>query len=382
MAQQQEHYLILCVDKDNDVGRKASVVTPLIGRDKVLDAAIRLAVSDPEEADANAIFAAVKKYDSMINQGIGCEVAVVSGDEKGGFTADTKIRKQVEELVKKGLFTGIIFVSDGADDESVIPILQAIRPIVSVERVIIKQSQTVEETYEVLGRYLRMLIYDTRYSKWALGVPGLILLLAGFFIIIGRVFEAELATLLIVGGTFFVRGFGIDRAISGYFKQGPHGYIRLFTLLTSILLLFVSITEGYDYLVLHAPQQVNLIQSDPSLILVYGGQIIGYFISGSLALLWVSIGVYISGSLLVHIMRGSVRLYRDAVIIVMLGLLYLPLQTFSAFLIGGQRESTILLVSYILFGLAVIFGLSTIVYTKLIARQRESEETKDAGEDT
>lgn len=380
MGERKEHYLVLCVDKDDDIGTKAGIETPVVGRDSVILAATKLSLADPEEADANAMFAAVKEYDRMIAQGIGCEVAIVSGSRNAGFEADRKIRRQVESLVEKGLFTGIVFVSDGVEDETIIPIIQTLRPIISVKRVVIKHSQSVEETYQILGRYLRMLIYDERYSRWALGVPGLILLLAGFLIIVGRVFEAELATLLIIGGTLFVRGFGLDRTVSSYLKQGPHGYLRIFTLVTSSLVLLVAVTEGYDYVISHASSEINLIGSQPSFILVYGAQIIGYFISGSLALLWISIGIYASGSLLVHVMRGSVRAYRDAVVIVMLGLLYLPMQTFSSFLIGGQRESTILLVSYILFGLAVIFGLSTIIYSKLKMRQSSGGEKEDAGE--
>lgn len=380
MGEGKEHYLVLCVDRDDDIGTKTGIETPIVGRDSVILAATKLSLADPEEADANAMFAAVKEYDRMIAQGIGCEVAVVSGNRNAGFEADRKIRRQVESLVEKGLFTGIVFVSDGVEDETIIPIIQSIRPIISVKKVVIKHSQSVEETYQILGRYLRMLVYDQRYSRWALGVPGLILLLAGFLIIVGRVVEAELATLLIIGGTLFVRGFGLDRTVSSYLRQGPHGYVRIFTLVTSSLVLLVAVTEGYDYLLSHASSQINLVGSQPSLLLVYGAQIVGYFISGSLALLWVSIGIYASGSLLVHVMRGSVRAYRDVVVIVMLGLLYLPMQTFSSFLIGGQRESTILLVSYVLFGLAIIFGLSTVIYGKLKQRQSSAGEKEGAGE--
>ena len=43
----------------------------------------------------------------------------------------------------------------------------------------------------VLGRYLRMLVFEPRYSKWAIGVPGLPLLFAG--VLVGRG-EATLAT--------------------------------------------------------------------------------------------------------------------------------------------------------------------------------------------
>jgi uncharacterized membrane protein len=49
--------LILCVDRDGDIETKAGIKTPLLGRTANLDAAVSLALRDPEEPDANAMFA-------------------------------------------------------------------------------------------------------------------------------------------------------------------------------------------------------------------------------------------------------------------------------------------------------------------------------------
>ncbi|MEM2700651.1 MAG: DUF373 family protein, partial [Nitrososphaerota archaeon] len=57
--------LILVVDEDDDIGRKTGWKTPILGRDKNFLAAKDLLLSDPEEADANAMFAAVKLYDEL-----------------------------------------------------------------------------------------------------------------------------------------------------------------------------------------------------------------------------------------------------------------------------------------------------------------------------
>ena len=47
----QRLILILCVDRDADLGTKADIKTPLIGRAANLNAAVSLALKDPEEAD-------------------------------------------------------------------------------------------------------------------------------------------------------------------------------------------------------------------------------------------------------------------------------------------------------------------------------------------
>jgi putative membrane protein len=371
---QTEKYLVLCVDRDNDLGEKARVNTPLFGRDQVVDAATKLALADPEEADANALFAAVKKYDELQKEKLNCEIAVVCGDDEGGYRADRKVRAQVDSLLKQLNFVGIIFVSDGGDDEHVIPILQNMRPIVSVERVTVKHSQTVEETYLVLGRYLRMLIFDTRYSRWALGVPGVLLLLAGILIISGRIFEAQLATLLIVGGAFFVRGFNVDRAVAGLLSRGPYGYIRVFSDVSASILMLAGLTSGYDFMVTKAGPTITAVSANPGLFLNYGAELVGYFINGALLIIWVGIAVGAAGTLLSNIARDSPRWRREAFVLVMLVLLYFPVNTFSLFLIGGTGPSTILLVSYILVGLAAIFGLTVFIYPRVRIRPTQERE--------
>src|SRR2546425_13224166 len=83
--------LIICIHRDNDIGERAGVKTPVFGRDACLAAAQKLALADPEEADANAIFAAVKEYDGLLKKGFSCEVVVISGLFERGVLGDKKI---------------------------------------------------------------------------------------------------------------------------------------------------------------------------------------------------------------------------------------------------------------------------------------------------
>ncbi len=363
MAESEETYLVLCVDRDDDLGVKAKVSTPVVGRDDALAAAAKLALADPEEADANAIFAAVKKCDELRRGGTMCELAIVCGSEHGGFEADRRIGKEVEAVVSGKAFAGVVLVSDGGEDEHVIPIVQSLVPITSVERVAVKHSETVEETYLVLGRYLRMLVFDSRYSRWTLGVPGLILLLAGILIISGQVFDAELATLLIVGGAFLVRGFNIDRTVGALLHRGPTGYIRLFSMCASVLVVVTGLTTGYSTMIASYlwPLPPNPPVGDYAVL-------VGYMISGSLALVWGGIAIYFAGALLSHLARDSIRWRRDSFLLLMLALLYFPLRTFSNFLENGAAEASFLLVSYVLIGLAAIFALTVAIYPRVRTR--------------
>jgi putative membrane protein len=368
MSSQSGRFLILCVDRDDDLGVKARVQTPVVGRDAALAAATKLALADPEEADANAIFAAVRKYDDLVKAGTDCDVAVVCGDNNRGFEADRRVGAEVAKVVASGEFTGVVLVSDGGEDEQVIPIIQSIRPIVSVQRVAVKHSQTVEETYEVLGRYLRMLVFDPHYSKWTLGLPGVIFILAGVLVLSGQVYEAELATLLILGGAFFIRGFNVDRTVVGLLQRGPTGYIRLFSMVGSVIVIITGVFSGYTAMDKNASSYVQAVLSNPGNLLVYGGALAGYLINGSVALVFSGIAIYATGALLSHVARDSARWRRDGFVLLMLTLLYFPVQIFSQFLIQGAAQSSFLLVSFVLLGLAVIFALTTIIYPRVRTR--------------
>src|SRR4030042_2152498 len=92
--QTQKRILILCVDRDGDLETKAGIKTPLMGRTPNLDAAVSLALRDPEEPDANAMFEAVRLNDRLQNDKKPeetFEVATISGSELGGVSADRKI---------------------------------------------------------------------------------------------------------------------------------------------------------------------------------------------------------------------------------------------------------------------------------------------------
>jgi len=374
VSENSERFLIVAVDRDGDMEAKTGIRSPLYGKETMLAAATKLAIADPEEADANAMFAAVREFDRLKASSVECEVAVVCGRMEGGFEADRKIRRELEFLLGREDYAGIVLVSDGAEDELIIPVVQSLKPITSIVRIVIKHSRTVEESYLILGRYLRMLVFDSRYSRWAIGVPGIMFILAGILILLNRTAEAALAILLILGSAAFVRGFNIDRFIAGVLTHRPSGYVRLFSIVATILIFLVALSSGSSYMVSVAPNQVAAVSTSPTAFLVYGPLLVGYFLQGSIALIWTSFGVYLVGGILANLSRGSLRLWRSAVALVILGLLYLPVNQFSDFLISGGRGSSVLLVTYVLLGLAVLFGVATVVYGRVRSRAATTRE--------
>jgi putative membrane protein len=127
--QTQKRILILCVDRDGDLETKAAVKTPLLGRTANLDGAVSLALKDPEEPDANAMFEAVRIYDRLQKekqQDEVFEVATISGTDLGGVSADRKLVAELKNLQETFNPNEVILVSDGYSDEAVLPLVESL----------------------------------------------------------------------------------------------------------------------------------------------------------------------------------------------------------------------------------------------------------------
>ena len=87
----QGRTLVLSVDRDDDIGWKAKVESPCIGRAACLKAANTLALADPEDSDVNAIFSAVKIYDELTAKGEETAIAVIAGNHLHMIEGDRRI---------------------------------------------------------------------------------------------------------------------------------------------------------------------------------------------------------------------------------------------------------------------------------------------------
>src|SRR5918994_7693231 len=112
--------LVLCIDRDDDIGSKRGVKTPIMGRDRCADAGLRLAIEDPEDPDANAIFGAVKEYEKLLSKGYHSEVALVAGKVNRGIEADEKIGSELSHVLNIYQADAAVIIFDGGEDEGVI----------------------------------------------------------------------------------------------------------------------------------------------------------------------------------------------------------------------------------------------------------------------
>ena len=359
--------LIICIDRDDDLGEKTNLKSPIIGSKNCENAGMKLAISDPEEADANAIFAAVKTYNELSRTGRKCEVAIVTGNHSGGFQSDEKMRKQIQSIVNKTKIVDAILVSDDSDESSIIPLVQDIVSINSIQRIVIKHSGALEETYAVLGRYLKMLIFDQRYSKFALGIPGLLFLSWAFLALFNLLEQAITVTLAILGMAFVIRGFDLDRLTRSLPKLELTSYVRLFSSVAGSLVLIIGTFLGASSI--SQSISINEAFSSPSNLLSSAPELIGVFAVESLPLLWIGLGLFIAGDLLSNwIINKKRRVIRGVILLLTLVFLFLPIQQFAKLLIGVGDTFTF--IASLIFGLAGSFISVIFLYQRYIRLPR------------
>ncbi|RLG22893.1 hypothetical protein DRN72_00540 [Methanosarcinales archaeon] len=236
--------LILCVDRDNDLGVKAGIKTPVIGRENCLNAAMKLGSVDPEDSDLNSIFGGIQLYDEMVKEDREVEIAIVAGDSQVGVRSDEMIASQLEELRKRYGGWDVVLVSDGAEDEQIVPIVNSRFKINSVRRVVVKQSQNLESAYYLLKEF-----FENRKTRNSILIPfGLALLSYSIALVFGKTEYAISLIAGVVGAYVLLRGLGVDTFV-GDLREGVVRALRgrspsMVFYLLSISLFVIGSVEG------------------------------------------------------------------------------------------------------------------------------------------
>lgn len=239
--------LIICVDRDDDVGRKAGIETPVVGRESIEEAARSFGVADPEDSDLNALFAGMRLYDETQEDGEECEIAVVTGSRDSHRNRDQAVAAQLDAVLEEVDADSAIVVTDGAEDESIMPIIESRLRIDGVERTIVKQAQNLENAYHVVKR----LLSDPDTRGTVLVPIGIALLIIPFDILMSF-FDLPNAgrgiALALLGGYFIMKGLGMDEDIENMIdvaRDGIYsGKVSLITYLAAAGLTVIGAAAG------------------------------------------------------------------------------------------------------------------------------------------
>lgn len=249
--------LVLCIDRDDDLREKAKVNGPIIGREANLEAATKLALADPEEPDANAIFEAVKEFDELkkSERGVEVRIATLTGSRKLGYSADKEISRQLDRILSEFQAESCVFVSDGYDDEEVLPIVNSRVKVDSTKIVIMKQAKELEKTYFVLLEKLK----EPYYARIILGIPALLILAFAGSEMLGFGWKP---VVFVVGLYLLLKGFGFEEAILSKlfeFKFSVEN-ISFVVYLAALPLVLISLWLGFQEYATATAQSVDSVK--------------------------------------------------------------------------------------------------------------------------
>jgi len=241
--------IIICIDRDNDIGEKTENKGPIIGEEECKKAGKDLLLADPEDTDANSIFGALKLKKEISNS----EIVILTGDKDVGLKSDQELVKQLEYVIDKIKPKNAIVVTDGAEDEYIIPIIQSRIPIISVKRIVVKQSERLETGYYMLKDFIKYISTNPRLARVLIGLPAIAIILIAIFG--ATAWRFILGT---VGIYLFIKGFQLEdltgRIIGYVVKSFTTNRLSSFILLVSGIFFVSGIIFGYN--------KVHSIQTD------------------------------------------------------------------------------------------------------------------------
>jgi putative membrane protein len=216
-------------------------------------------------------------------------------------------------------------VTDGYSDEAVLPLVESRVPVSSVRRIVIKHSESIEETAAVFTKYIKLLVDNPRYARMALGLPGILVLIFGIlwaidnFFYKGAIYYFGIAFVIVLGGFLLLKGFGVDRATKDAYKWAkdyspPPLPIQIsnYTLIAGILCVAVSVYLGFANVNISAAP----FPSDIGGWLGDSPKIVTFFIKGLDTLLIVGLSIILIGRSIRLYFEKDSRLLRNAALIV------------------------------------------------------------------
>jgi len=362
--------LVLCVDLDDDLGRKTGFSTPVIGRDPVEEAAVALATADPEDSDVNVIFQGVHIYDDLAERDESVEVAVVTGNDQGDVSANREVGDEVDTVLAS-LSTGedvtALVITDGAQDESVIPIIRSRVPIDGVRRVVVRQAQNLESMYYTIKQVL-----DDPETRGTVLIPLGILLLIYPLALVGAVLNLPgmvLGTTSTLLGLYLIsRGLGLgdrlDTAVERARRSLYAGRTTLFAYVVAAALFVLGGVSGRDSLAAIRASSGGDLEAPVILAALVYGSIHWFAAAGLTTSLGQITDEYIAGSLEWRYLNAPFYVLSIAVV----------LHAVSAFFLGTV-EMTYLAVA--LTAGTVLGIISTLTFA--VAESRLSDTEREEG---
>jgi putative membrane protein len=198
--------LVVCVDRDDDIGTKTGVETPVAGWEAVRSLVTEIGLADPEDASVNSLLETLRVARDLRADDEDAIVAVISGAADTMIGRDRAVADQVDGLIAEYDPDSAVVVIDSAQDERLVPIIESRVQVDAVDRVVVRQARDIESTYYLLKQFLA----DEELRQTVL-VPVGIAMLAFPILLMAFGPAIAVASITAVIGVFVLyKGLGVD----------------------------------------------------------------------------------------------------------------------------------------------------------------------------
>ncbi|WP_266076005.1 DUF373 family protein [Haladaptatus caseinilyticus] len=205
--------LVVCVDRNNDIGRKTGLKMPVAGWEAVRSLVTDVGLADPEDSSVNCLLEALRVARDLRDSDEETTVAVISGTAETRVGADRAVAAQMDELVAEHEADSAIIVIDSAEDERLVPIVESRVRVDAVDRVVVRQARDIESTYYLLKQFLA----DEELRQTVLVPTGIALIAFPVLLLQWGLAMATSAITAVIGLFVLYKGL----AIGDYFRELP-----------------------------------------------------------------------------------------------------------------------------------------------------------------
>ena len=296
--------LVVCVDRDGTIAAAAGSSGPIVGRETIRGLVTEVGLDDPEDSRVNCLLEALSvardldDEDSVVAvvtgenpttdggsdarstgsgtvasrtvERVGSETALradgkrrtdrdrptdaerhidsrptTESNDRGTVGVDRVIARQVDALVSQYDPDAAIVVTDTAEDERLVPIVESRVRVDAVDRVVVRQARDIESAYYLLKQFLA----DEQLRGTVLVPIGLALLVFPLLLALTDRPATALAAIAGVTGFFLLyKGLGVDDLVgtlAGEVREALYsGQVSIVTYVVAVGLALVGVFAG------------------------------------------------------------------------------------------------------------------------------------------
>ncbi|AFO59311.1 hypothetical protein NJ7G_4098 [Natrinema sp. J7-2] len=236
--------LVVCLDRTDDVGRKTGLRSPVVGWEAVRALVTDVGLADPEDSGVNTLLESLRVAQNLRDENEEVVVAVVSGDHESMVSADRAVAEQLDDLIAEYDPESAVVVTDSAEDERLIPIVESRVRVDSVDRVVVRQARDIESTYYLLKQFLA----DEELRQTVLVPIGLALLVFPLLATTVGPAQGAAAITTVIGLFLLYKGFNVDELLARAARQTREslysGQVSVVTYVVAAGLTFVGLFVG------------------------------------------------------------------------------------------------------------------------------------------